>query len=865
MAGGVSLEPTAATGAGHAPVQELLAQRSKKGERYIIEREIARGGMGAIVRAVDCDIRREVAVKYMLDLTDRKKQSRFIEEAQITGQLEHPNIVPIHELGVDAQKRLFFTMKMVHGRSLAQVLDELRKDPKVAAKEYSLGRLLGILVNVCNALAYAHSRGVVHRDLKPANIMMGDFGEVYVMDWGLAKVKHHGEPGASATGGLASGTSATGAGSGTKHPAEANSSVRTSREQEADLTQEGSVLGTPVYMPPEQAGGHVDAIDQRSDVYSLGAILYEMLTLQPPVARDGGYLDVLLRVMEGAIVPPEQRNPQRAKAGNIPKELSAVALKALAKPPQDRYPSVEALRRDLERFLEGRSVSAKEDKLREALWRQVKRNKAVSLVAAVGVLLLAGVWGRSAWINAQERRSREALLKKAVPALVRAAQFSVNEKNFADALTQATVAVANDPDDTAARLLKGQLLIVQKDYVGARQELSEYLRLKPADTDAARLAELCGTAKPNDAAAATAFADVFLRQNATILAGSMIQSQNQLLAFYKRTIDAAWPGAGQQLTMDKNGNCTLVLAARKDVVDLSPLKGMSITALHISQCPITDLTPLRGLPLQTLAVSHCGGIAHLTPLQGMRLTSLQLWGNGQIQDLAPLRGMPLSTLSLMGCPVEDLAPLQGMPLTSLSLHACVRVRDLTPLKGMRLTSLNLDACPVKDLTPLQGMALRSLVLSHHPFKLDWTPFQGMPLNQLDISQMAFPPNLQTIRGFPVTSLNLMSSDIEDLTPLQGLKLVSLNVSFCPRVTDLRPLRGMPLETVYLQKAGVRDLTPLEGMKLREVSLTPKTITRGLDVLRPMKTLGIIYVYTGPDPLRLVPADFWKKYDAGEFR
>ena len=183
--GGVTVGHAAAN-PGQKSVSELLARQTKKGQRYIIEKEIARGGMGAVLRAVDCDIRREVAVKYMLVEGDRNKKLRFIEEAQITGQLEHPNIVPIHELGVDAQKRVFFSMKMVKGRSLQQILDDLRTNPKKT--EYSLGRLLNILVNVCNGLAYAHSRGVVHRDLKPANIMVGDFGEVYVMDWGLAKV-----------------------------------------------------------------------------------------------------------------------------------------------------------------------------------------------------------------------------------------------------------------------------------------------------------------------------------------------------------------------------------------------------------------------------------------------------------------------------------------------------------------------------------------------------------------------------------------------------------------------------------------------------------------------------------------------------
>src|SRR5271163_943334 len=154
--GGVTLEQRAsAARPGWKSVQELLTRRAKKDGRYIIEGEIARGGMGAVLRAVDCDIRREVAVKYLLDQTDTGKKARFVEEAQITGQLEHPNIVPIHELGVDGQKRLFFSMKMVRGRSLAQLLDELRQNPKTTDREFSLGRLLNIFVNVCNGLAYA--------------------------------------------------------------------------------------------------------------------------------------------------------------------------------------------------------------------------------------------------------------------------------------------------------------------------------------------------------------------------------------------------------------------------------------------------------------------------------------------------------------------------------------------------------------------------------------------------------------------------------------------------------------------------------------------------------------------------------------
>lgn len=743
--GGVTLASAAPPGS--KSVGEVLARRSTKDGRYLIEGEIGRGGMGSVLRAVDCDIRREVALKYLLNQSDVPKKLRFVEEAQITGQLEHPNIVPIHELGVDNLKRLFFSMKMVKGRSLAQVLDDLRQNPSQAEKEWSLSRLLNIFVNICNALAYAHSRGVIHRDLKPANVMVGDFGEVYVMDWGLAKVMREGPPAGKAgspaavaipTRPTAPGPLPAVAASDPSISAKRSSKVETSREGDADLTQEGAILGTPVYMPPEQASGNIDAIDQRSDIYSLGAILYEMLTLQAPIDKEGGYLAILMRVMQGEIISPEQRNPQRANAGKIPREVAAIAMKALAKNPQVRYPNVEALRRDIERFQEGRSVSAKEDTKGEMLWKFVKRNKVVSAATVVVAVVL--LWSSVA--NYIARRQVQDRTAKAVPALVENARLSVERRKFANALLNADLALAYAPDHAEARLLKGQLLILDRKFSEAGVELDQYLRRRPEDAPARRLRELCSRPLPDDVSNLLAMALVFEQQKNLDLADGLLtqhasnsfEARKKLLELYRKKIETHWPGLGQQLSMDGAGIYSLNLYNQKRLTRLDCLEGMPITTLNLGDCTgVEDLTPLKGMPLAWLDLLNCSQVRDLTPLHGMPLTTLHLTGCTGFRDLAPLRGTPLTVLSLNGCTqVRDLTGLKGIPLTTLSLHGCGGVQDLAPLHGMPLATLRLYGCEkVQDLTPLQGMPLTTLDLTYCGGVQDLTPLKELPLTSLN--------------------------------------------------------------------------------------------------------------------------------------
>ena len=376
------------------------AAASTAGARYEPRSELGRGGMGLVLQMRDNDLRRDVAMKVMradrVDSSTRNGQvalQRFVEEAQITGQLEHPNIVPIHELGADAGGRVYFTMKMVRGQPLSAILREIRRGDATTIREYPLDRLLQIFLKVCDALSFAHAHNVVHRDLKPDNIMVGRFGEAMVMDWGLARVldRHEdAEPGIIET--------------------DSRSGLDTERKPSV-LSMEGSIAGTPAYMAPEQARGEISRIDQRTDIFALGAILYEMLVLKPPYAGEGGSA-VLESAAAGRVVDPFKRvamdeqlrdGLKRLPGGVIPPELAAIAMHALNPRIDDRYPTVRALHADVENFIAGRPVSVRQDPISVRVAKWVRRHPTLSMSSAAAALVLLVSVASIMWIVANAR------------------------------------------------------------------------------------------------------------------------------------------------------------------------------------------------------------------------------------------------------------------------------------------------------------------------------------------------------------------------------------------------------------------------------------------------------------------------------
>ncbi|WP_170229541.1 WD40 repeat domain-containing serine/threonine-protein kinase [Polyangium fumosum] len=392
---------------------------------YAVETEVAQGGIGRVLSARDQRLDRRVALKELLD-SGSAAEDRFVREALLTARLQHPSIVPVYEAGRWPTGEPFYSMKLVSGRPLSEIIDGARTiDERLP--------LLTHVLAVADAVAYAHEKRIIHRDLKPANVLVGAHGETLVIDWGLGKDLS--EP--------------TGNGQGSREGERSSAPEGGDDVDEAALgdgiTLVGSVMGTPAYMPPEQAAA--EAVDERADVYALGAILYHVLAGRPPYAGVSG-IKVLQRVLEG---PP---TPLRKMQRGIQLDLLAIVDKAMARDPAGRYPTAKALAEDLRRFLAGQLVGVHSYTTREKIWRFARRHRAALsvAVAAFCVLVTAGGLFVTGVLKERDRVTREhAMAEEARKKAVEAEQRAVAH---ADELTlvQARAAVLRDPNEALAWL-----------------------------------------------------------------------------------------------------------------------------------------------------------------------------------------------------------------------------------------------------------------------------------------------------------------------------------------------------------------------------------------------------------------------------
>ncbi len=338
--------------------------------------QLAQGGSGSIYRALEPALERTVAMKVLRPLErggpgdwapTRDQMRRFLDEARVTGQLDHPGVVPVHAMGLDGQGQMFFTMRLVEGETLRQVFDAVGDD----SKPWTLSQALERVAQAAETMAFAHSQNILHRDLKPSNIMVGAFGETYVMDWGLAKTSQHGPDESLA--------------SGKQTENDIALDPRTSRTLH---TQAGTVLGTIAYMPPEQARGELDAMGPWSDVYSMGAVLYHLLAGNAPY-QPSSHSESFHRVLERLLHGPP---PSLSSFGHpIHPELISICEKAMARRPADRYASMQTFAADVRAHLENRVVQADRTDAWVQLKKLAQRNKGVAYsLASLALVVLLG-------------------------------------------------------------------------------------------------------------------------------------------------------------------------------------------------------------------------------------------------------------------------------------------------------------------------------------------------------------------------------------------------------------------------------------------------------------------------------------------
>lgn len=871
------LKPTIETevGRGNITIGHFLAARQSQNEEdfypytqpgtgfYTVDSVVATGGMGAILRAYDNNLQRTVALKVMLNSLEAPESAiySFVAEAQITGQLEHPNIVPLHDIGVTADGTIYYTMKLISGRTLREILKEIRDGNEDTIERFPISRLLTIFQKICDGIAYAHSMNVIHRDLKPDNIMVGEFGEVLILDWGLAKVL---------------------TAEGDAHEAASEGSEFDGALPEGGTfgTLDGQVKGTPNYMAPEQAEGRVSDIDNRTDIYALGGIMYATLTLHPPIT--GSNLDeILTRVTSSQIVPPldynrgEVQNPTGLAAphcpeGKIPSALSAVAMKCMAYDPDERYMFVEALQGDIALYQGGYATAAEDAGFFKQLKLLLTRNK--KEVFFVILILGAIIATAFSFIGAVQLKAREAKkasdlaqakieeLRKSAPAFLEAAQTLINEGNFEASIERVNYAIELDDEDARFYKAKGDAYQAMMDIPKAYAEYKNASDREPkgiSGADLARFKKELGDSQSVCGAIGGANAKELSDDNLRSLLLSMRNQNRSSAAFAigkvlakrdRKLLDetkvALFERAGLKGTLERDEVDGLF------VLDVDSVPGGSIAALNsvllkrldLSGCKnVSDISPLKDAPIVELNLSGTD-VDNLSVIKSLKsLTKLDLSNCKLLTDLTPLQGITNVTwLSLSGSDVDSLDPIARMSLQHLDISN-TSLRDLKPVTAMKsLRWLNIDNSRVTDLEPLEGHPIDHFTAANTKIrKIDALNNATTALTEyVDLSR-TFVRDLSPLAGKRTGRLNLFKCRMSDISPLAHMPLNYIDLREVP-VEDISTFKGMPLDTVLLRDTKITSIASLQGAPLRdELDISGTKVTDlGPITGAPLKSLNL---------------------------
>jgi serine/threonine protein kinase/Flp pilus assembly protein TadD len=692
---------------------------------------IGEGGCGRIwVAEQQHPIRRRVALKIIkLGMDTKEVIARFEQERHALAVMDHPNIARVLDAGATPLGRPFFVMELVRGVKITDYCDEAAVTTK--------GRL-EIFLQVCKAVQHAHQKGVIHRDLKPSNVLVTLHDGVpvaKVIDFGVAKA--------------------------TEQRRLTDLTVYTRFEQ---------MIGTPLYMAPEQAEMSGLDIDTRSDIYSLGVLLYELLTgrtpFDPEKLMSAGF-DEIRRVIREEEPPTPSTflsTMQLDARGNVARRRSAedakliaavrgdldwIVMKALEKDRNRRFETANEFARDIERHLANEPVHARPPSAGYRLRRFVTRNRlAVAAGTAVTIAIVVGVAG-IAWqalrAEREARRATSALaeLRKSAPAFAEHARVLIAREQFDEALERLGTAMKLQPDAAEYALEKANLLQSQFRFDEARALYLHVLRIDPGERRAKSNAPICeklgaelrekgklsreslaqlldGMLQDGRPTAEMMKVSRLLGKEKALLLAYWLDRLKELpISTYRPLSDRLKTTTSGQLSLDLTGARIedlgflrgmpleeLYLNLNERLRDLSPIEGMTLHTLEISGTDVTDLTPLRGMATLKRLMANACGVSDLSPLQDSTLTHLQVNGT-RVADLLPLKGLPLRELFINGTKIRDLSPLSGAPLRHLQCWS-VPVADFSPIVNPALETLEAAQTQLRDLSFLKGQPLKIL-------------------------------------------------------------------------------------------------------------------------------------------------------------
>ena len=626
-----------------------------EGRRYVQSKIHAEGGMKMILRSTDRLTRREIAIAKMKeDTLDNNSLKTFLHEARILARLDHPNIVPLHDIGIDPGGEPYFTMKLLSGESLGAVLKKLSKGDQTYLQKYNLNILLEIFLKVCDAAAFAHSRNIVHRDLKPENIQVGDYGEVLLCDWGLAK--------------------------DINLPEESNEEINLT-EILSRQTMHGMIKGTPGFMAPEQVEGNPE-ITEKTDIYALGCILYNLVTYHRPIESKS--LEELVKdTLEGNIIPASERS-----LNHVPKALEPVMQKAMSVDPKKRYKNSEALACEVRAYLDGFATKAQNADFRTQLHLLINRHKAISSSILISFMLIS-IIVTSFMIKLTERENdaifalkeaerrkveKDKLGKMVAPEFLLKALNEFRDHKYDNALKSAKLAQVLDDTLDDPQILIGRIQFGKMDFDKAaktfstnsntlRQERLFNLSKKYAQKKNVRIIQLIADlTKINEQKIIPGIMQTFNSSQSTEVQTKTVQE------IYKKFHKKA---NAPVVTLKNNATTLKVLYTKKNksyIRHLNFFKGMKLTSVDISKTKIYDISALDGMPVKTLIISRtplrAKQIPRNSPLEELDISYTK------ISELSSLTHLPIKKLNITNAPIRKLAQLEDFPeLKYLTLSA----------------------------------------------------------------------------------------------------------------------------------------------------------------------------------------------------